>query len=135
MENRLRNLKKAMKAKTFNDLTFTDKHKQEIYEKINRSLETEEDILFAIMQILMHENTGVELATKLRARSVVTFQDNEGFLYTYLHRLEVSDCLQSTWHDDGAKYYKLNSKGKRLLEKAEQKQSKRSVVLKRLLEV
>ncbi|MGF6952288.1 putative transcriptional regulator [Neobacillus sp. B4I6] len=134
MEDRLKNLKKAMDQRAFSQLNFTEKHRRNIREKINQQAENDEDILLAVMQLLVHEKTGFELTKLLRGRGIRKFEDNEGFLYTFLHRLEQSGSIQSSWTEDETKYYQLTDKGRRVLRKAEKKQNKKQVVLKELFE-
>ncbi|WHY01417.1 PadR family transcriptional regulator [Neobacillus sp. DY30] len=134
MEDRLKNLKKVMNKRTFADLNFSDQHQKAIRQKINQQEESDEEILLAVMQLLVHEKTGHELTGLLRGRGIQKFENNEGLLYTLLHRLEQSGCLQTNWNDSGAKYYWLKDKGRKLLKKAEQKQTKRRLVFKELLE-
>jgi DNA-binding PadR family transcriptional regulator len=134
VEDRLKIFKKIMDKSTFTQLNFTEQHQKEIRRKINIKDEKDEDVLLAVMQILIKEKTGFELTAHLRARGIHKFENNEGFLYTLLHRLEHSGNLQTKWNDSGAKYYFLNNKGKRLLKKAEQKRSEQQVVFKELLE-
>ncbi|MFJ5758865.1 PadR family transcriptional regulator [Neobacillus sp. NPDC093182] len=134
MEDRLKNLKKVMDKRTFADLTFSEDHQKAIRRKINQQEESDEDILLAVLQLLVQEKTGHELTGLLRGRGILKFENNEGFLYTVLHRLEQSGCIQTNWDDSGAKYYWLKDKGRKLLNKAEQKQTKRRFVFKELLE-
>ncbi|MBS4177875.1 PadR family transcriptional regulator [Lederbergia citrea] len=134
MEDRLKNLRKSMEKTTFNQLKFTEQQRKDIREKINKQNESEEDILLAIMQLLVLEKTGFELAKYLRSRGIQKFENNEGLLYTLLHRLEQSGCLQSNWDESAAKHYKLNDKGRKILRKAEKKQTKKRFVLTELLE-
>lgn len=134
MEDRLKNLKKAMDQRAFTQLNFTEKHRRNILGKINQQAENDEDILLAVMQLLVHEKTGFELTQLLRGRGIQKFEDNEGFLYSLLHRLEQSGCIQSSWTEAEAKYYQLTDKGRKVLGKAEKRQIKRHVVLKELFE-
>ncbi|MEH7306016.1 PadR family transcriptional regulator [Neobacillus drentensis] len=134
MEDRLKNLKKAMDQRAFTQLNFTEKHRRNILGKIKQQAENDEDILLAVMQLLVHEKTGFELTKLLRGRGILKFEDNEGFLYTLLHRLEQSGSIQSSWTETEAKYYQLTDKGRRVLRKAEKRQIKRQVVWKELFE-
>nr|WP_263324505.1 PadR family transcriptional regulator [Neobacillus sp. Marseille-Q6967] len=133
MEDRLKNLKKIMDQRTFPGLTFTEEIRKNVLEAIKKE-EREEDILLAVMQLLVQAKTGYELTTNLRGRGIRKFENDEGAVYTILHRLEHSGYLYTEWNDQGAKYYTLNQKGKKLLRKAEQKQAKPQLVLKELLE-
>ncbi|MEH7491519.1 PadR family transcriptional regulator [Neobacillus niacini] len=134
MEDRLKNLKRVMDKRTFADLNFSDHHHNEVHKKINHQQESDEEILLAVMQLLVQEKTGHELTGLLRGRGIQKFENNEGFLYTLLHRLEQSGCIKTNWDDSGAKYYWLVDKGRKLLNKAEQKRTKRRFVFKELLE-
>jgi hypothetical protein len=133
MEDRLKNLKKKMDKKTFATVKFSEDHQKEIHRRINQQEERDEDILLSIMQLLVQEKTGHELTALLRGRGIQKFENNEGFLYTMLHRLEQTGCIDTKWDESGAKYYWLKDKGRKLLSKAEQKRAKHVLVLKELL--
>lgn len=66
MEDRLKGLRKSMENTTFKHLSFSDQHQKRVREKINQSSEKEEDILLAVLQLLMNEKTGYELMQLLR---------------------------------------------------------------------
>jgi DNA-binding PadR family transcriptional regulator len=134
MEDRLKNLKRAMDQRTFTQLNFTEQHRKNILGKIHQPADKDEDILLAVIQLLVHEKTGFELTKLLRGRGIQKFEDNEGFLYTILHRLEQSGCIQSSWTEVEAKYYQLTDKGRKVLRKAEKRQVKRQVVWNELFE-
>ncbi len=133
IEDRLKKLRKTMDQTSFANLNFSEQHRRKIHEKINKQDEREEDILLAIMQLLVQEKTGFELISLLRGRGIQAFDDNEGFLYTLLHRLEQSGCLQSGWDQTEVKYYQISDKGRKLLRKAEKSQVKRQIILKEVL--
>jgi hypothetical protein len=134
MENRLKNLKKSMDKTTFTQLNFTEQHRKEIREKLVKQEESEDDIFLAVMQLLAHEKTGYELAKHIRGRGIRKFEDNEGFLYTLLHQLEQSRCIEGSWDKQGAKYYRLTDRGRKQLRKAEKKSPKERFVFKESLE-
>lgn len=119
-----------MENTTFKHLSFSDQHQKRVREKINQSSEKEEDILLAVLQLLMNEKTGYELMQLLRGRGIQTFEGNEGSLYTLLHRLEQNRFIQSSWDHEGAKYYQLNDKGNKMLRKAEKNATKARFILK-----
>jgi hypothetical protein len=133
MEDRLKNLKKKMDKKTFANVKFSEDHQKEIHRRINQQEERDEDILLSVMQLLVQEKTGHELTGLLRGRGIQKFENNEGFLYTMLHRLEQTGCIETKWDESGAKYYWLKDKGRKLLSKAEQKRTNHALVLKELL--
>ncbi len=134
MEDRLKGLRKSMENTTFKHLSFSDQHRKQVREKINASHEKEEDISFAILQLLSNEKTGYELSQLLRGRGIRKFEGNEGFLYTVLHRLEQNRFIQSSWDHSGAKYYQLNDKGNKMLRKAEKDSTKARFILKGLVQ-
>lgn len=123
-----------MENTTFKHLSFSDQHQKRVREKINQSSEKEEDILLAVLQLLMNEKTGYELVQLLRGRGIQTFEGNEGSLYTLLHRLEQNRFIQSSWDHEGAKYYQLNDKGNKMLRKAEKNATKARFILKGLVQ-
>ncbi|PKG23250.1 PadR family transcriptional regulator [Niallia nealsonii] len=133
MENRLKGLKKAMKNTLFKELQFQDEHKFHIMKKIQQEQRTDEMVLIALLQLLTSRRTGFELAELLRARSIQKFEEKEGFLYTLLHRLEQKQYITGQWMEAEEKYYQLNDKGRKLLQKAE-RQEKKHYALEALLE-
>ncbi|KAA0792799.1 MULTISPECIES: PadR family transcriptional regulator [Bacillus] len=134
MEDRLKGLRKSMENTTFKHLSFSDQHRKQVREKINALNEKEEDISLAILQLLSNEKTGYELSQLLRGRGIRKFEGNEGFLYTVLHRLEQNRFIQSSWYHEGAKYYQLNDKGRKMLRKAEKNATKVQFILKGLVQ-
>lgn len=133
MEERLKNLKKSMDRTTFSQLNFTEQHQKEIREKISKQDEKEEDILLAILHLLVHEKTGFELANLLRARGIKKFEDNEGSIYILLHKLEQNQWIQAYWNETEIKNYRITDKGSKLLKKAVKQKKNRSFILKELL--
>ncbi|WP_456272318.1 PadR family transcriptional regulator [Bacillus sp. AK031] len=134
MENRLKNLKRAMKNTTFRGLDFNEAHRNEIHSKLLHE-EKDEDILFAVMQLLASEKTGFQVAKQLRSRGIQKFEDKEGLLYTVLHRMESKGYLESAWIEESGKLYKLSNKGRRLLKKQEKNNVEVKSVLGTLVEV
>jgi len=130
MEDRLKGLRKSMEKTTFKQLDFSEPHRKQVFEKINKPYGDDEGIYVAVLQLLICEKTGYELAKLLRGRGIVTFEGNEGFLYTTLHRLEQNKLIQSSWDYSGAKYYQVNEKGRKLLRKAEKNATKTRFILK-----
>ncbi|WP_100330130.1 PadR family transcriptional regulator [Bacillus xiapuensis] len=117
MEEQLKKLKKSQQRELFHELKFTE----ELRQSIHRAIQTEkdEDILLAILQLLVQEKTGFELLNHLRGRGIKRFDENEGFLYTFLHSLEQKRYISSQWDKEQNKKYSLSSKGRKLLNKAE----------------
>ncbi|CEY38637.1 lineage-specific thermal regulator protein [Streptococcus pneumoniae] len=123
-----------MENTTFKHLSFSDQHQKQVREKIKQSSEKEEDILLAVLQLLMNEKSGYELMQLLRGRGIQKFEGDEGSLYTLLHRLEQNRFIQSSWDHAGAKYYQLNDKGNKMLRKAEKNATKARFILKGLVQ-
>lgn len=135
MDEELKNLKRAMKNNLFNDLKFTDEHKNNIRQQIKKlHTASDEEILLAILQLLVKEKTGFELTRLVRARGIDRFEKEEGLLYMLLHRFEQKGYLQSYWAEADIKYYQLTNKGRKLLAKAENKEYRGKTVLHELLE-
>ncbi|MBA2176051.1 PadR family transcriptional regulator [Halobacillus locisalis] len=127
MEERLNKLKKSLNNSEFKDLQFTDNHKKNILNQLHRP-HIEEELLLSIFQLLVEEKTGFTLSKKLRARGIRRFEDNEGHLYTILHRLEHKGYTQAEWKNGNEKYYHLTKKGGKLLDKYESSPRKQSLL-------
>lgn len=134
MDKRLKNLRKTMNREVFAQLKFTESHKKSIREKIKQETHSDEEILIAMMQLLVQEKTGYELVSLLQSRGILNFKENEGSLYVILHRLELKGVLTSNWQEDGAKFYQLNKKGCRLLKKVEEQPLSNHISFKEILE-
>ncbi|QDZ79528.1 PadR family transcriptional regulator [Priestia megaterium] len=134
MDKRLKNLRKTMNREVFAQLKFTENHKKSIREKIKQETHSDEEILIAMMQLLVQEKTGYELVSLLQSRGILNFKENEGSLYVILHRLELKGVLTSSWQEDGAKFYQLNKKGCRLLKKVEEQPLSNHISFKEILE-
>lgn len=131
MEDRLKDLRRAMKNNTFHSLSFTETHEKQILKKLGND-EKDEEILWAILQLLINEKTGYDLVQLLRARGLKSFENNEGFLYTLAHNLEQKKYLNTRWDESGAKLYKLNKNGKKLLQSVECEYEKKPLLFKEL---
>ncbi|MBU8878354.1 PadR family transcriptional regulator [Bacillus sp. FJAT-29790] len=122
MDQRLKNLKKAMKSTVFNELPFTEKHRAEIKRQTKRHGDLQSSSVNDILTVLNSKKTGFEIAKFLIARGVKAFLKNEGLLYAQLHKLEQEGLIDSQWefsNDQKQKYYFITDKGKKLLAKSE----------------
>lgn len=133
MEERLKKLRHSMKKKVFSQLEFTDQLKNNIHLEIRKQVENDEYVYLSVMQLLMQEKTGVVLIAHLRGRGIKKFEDNEGLLYSLLHRLEADGLLGSKWEENEAKLYGLTDKGRKVLKKAEKKFAVKQPYLKEIL--
>ncbi|MDD9309913.1 PadR family transcriptional regulator [Cytobacillus firmus] len=134
MEDRLKNFKKAMKRTVLQDLTFTEKHKSSIRRQISYPSISEEGVLVAIFHLLKEKRTGFELNRLLRARGIEKFENEEGFLYMSLHRLEHKGYLHTHWIEPDVKYYQLNAKGLKMLNNLENEGNYEAYFLNEILE-
>lgn len=135
MDDRLRNLKSSMKRTIFNGLAFSNDHKKQIKNKIsNMNIKSEEEVLIAVLHLLIQEKTGFELNKSIQARGIHNFENNEGCLYMLLHRLEQAGYLRTDWKASDEKYYCLTDKGKKLLSAADKKRTNTRSVLKEIME-
>ncbi|MGP4062927.1 PadR family transcriptional regulator [Halobacillus sp. H74] len=128
MDRRLKKLKSSMDNTEFKNLHFNETHISNVQNKIKKQEEGEEEILLSIMQLLVYEHTGFTLTKRIRGRGIVGYEDNEGNIYTMLHRLEQKAYINSTWKEDGGKYYKLSQNGHKLLKKYESSSNKRRIL-------
>lgn len=135
MEERLKRLKNAMRSTVLKDLNFTEEHKKAIRKRIRQLPETTEDeLLLAVFQLLKQKRSGFELSRLIRARGIGKFDNDEGFLYMYLHKFEHKGYLNTYWEEPDAKYYQLNNKGIQLLKRLENKSDGKAYFLKDILE-
>lgn len=132
MDDRLKGLRQSMKKTAFKGLEFSEQHRKQIHAKIKQI--DEETIMLTILQLLANEKTGYELTQFLHVRGMQQFKDNEGSLYTILHRLEQSRVITSTFDDKGDKFYQINEKGRKLVRKAEKTSSAFGGSLKKWIE-
>jgi uncharacterized protein YutE (UPF0331/DUF86 family) len=133
MEERLQKLRKSIEKSTFKQVSFSDRIRERVKKEIHTAVENDNDIILAILQLLNHEKTGFELTGFLRARGVKRFEDQEGLLYTVLHRLEQNRLIHSAWDQEGAKYYQVSDKGRKLVRRAEKDMALKGLDLKGLL--
>lgn len=128
MDKGLQNLRQSFKKSTFKELKFTDQHKANIKREIRK-----EKIVESILQLLNQERTGIDLLSLLRARGITKFENHEGFLYTTLHQLEHKQYIKSRWDEQERKYYQIDEKGRKLLQKIEENKTSSAIVVKTLL--
>lgn len=116
MDSYLKGLKKAMDQTVFKDVVFTDRVRAAVKAKLDLKRDPEVDIL----QILQTKKTGYELLKGLISRGVQTFVNDEGMLYTFLHRLEQDEFIRSEWEGE-EKFYIISEKGLKRVAKTEEK--------------
>ncbi|ATP41259.1 transcriptional regulator [Solibacillus sp. R5-41] len=130
MDDRLKNLKKAMNESIFSQVEFTATHRERVQQQLNES-QVEQHIL----SLLVDKKSGIELAQLLHARGVREIFNNEGIIYSILHEQENKGRIISQWDDTGGKYYQLTNSGLKWL-RSQNRESKTHFKIKhRLLEV
>ncbi|WP_102262489.1 PadR family transcriptional regulator [Mesobacillus jeotgali] len=134
MEERLNKLRKSMEKSIFKELSFSEKMRKEIHKQINMPDESDDLLTVAILQLLLHEKTGYELTGLLRSRGFKKFENNEGTLYTMLHKLEQKRLITSCWKSEGTKFYQIIDKGRKYLRKHKKESSSGRIVINGLLE-
>ncbi|WP_416148991.1 PadR family transcriptional regulator [Salipaludibacillus sp. HK11] len=139
MNDPFTNLKNAMKKTVFKDLSFSDERKNAVKETIRGNQSQphlhfwKEETLLALFETLQDEaKHGFEISSDLFQNNVLSFQNNEGQLYTLLHLLENKEILTSKWIGD-KKYYSLTVIGKKYLEASKQGSDMQRTSLKQLL--
>ncbi|MCM3176546.1 helix-turn-helix transcriptional regulator [Cytobacillus horneckiae] len=120
MDEKLRKLKKSPSQPAFKDVIFSHDLKERITTSIHDERETDEEIIFSILQLLAHRKSGLVLLGGLRARGVKRFENSEGNLYLLLHQLEKKQYIIGSWSENGEKEYVLSSSGKKAIQRAEQ---------------
>jgi DNA-binding PadR family transcriptional regulator len=140
MSNPLSNLKSAMNKTIFKEASFSEERRNAVREAIrgkqngNQLHSWKENTILAVLESLLHEpKQGYDISTNLFQKQELSFQGNEGQLYTLLHLLENKGILISKWIEE-KKYYSLSSKGKKFLASYKEESPKHLVTLKSLLE-
>ena len=95
MDERLKGLKKAMKNHTFQNVQFSEQHRQKVHTKMEQLQDV--DLTPAILALLTEQRSGSELAQLLHVKGIKSIVDNEGMIYTILHKEELLGTLESYW--------------------------------------
>ena len=111
MEERLKNLKKALNQTAFKKVVFTNEHQKNIHKQLQVI-----PLKQMILSMLSEAKSGVELTQLLHVRGVEQIVENEGLIYSILHEAEQQGWLRASWMD-GVKYYQLTSLGKKQVQK------------------
>jgi DNA-binding PadR family transcriptional regulator len=130
----LSNLHKSIQNSSFYRLHFSDQLRNQIHEKIRNQNKSKKSVYIAIFQILKKKKTGYELLQLLRARGIKNFDNYEGNLYTVLHYLEKNKYLRSSWNDLGCKFYQINDKGLKILQREEKLFKRKEIVIIKQME-
>ena len=110
MEERLKNLKKAVDQTVFNKVEFMAKHQKQIHNQLHIV-----PLKQTILSMLTELKSGTELTQMLHVRGVEKIVNNEGIIYSILHEAEQHGWLSARW-ESGVKYYQLTKLGKKQLQ-------------------
>ena len=125
VDDRLKNLKKAMDKTAFQHVTFSETHEATIKKQLHTAQLKE-----TMLALLTDAKSGVDLTQLLHVRGAEQIVGNEGLVYTMLHEAEQQGFIVSSWVD-GVKYYELTKLGKKQI----QQQPKKLSIKERLLGV
>ena len=110
MDERLKNLKKAMDRTAFSGTKFTEQHKENVQRQLNM-----DELKIVILSLLFEAKSGIEITQLLHVRGIRDVVDNEGMVYSILHEQESDGFVIANW-TDGVKRYKLTKVGKKQLQ-------------------
>ncbi|MEK4386655.1 helix-turn-helix transcriptional regulator [Solibacillus sp. FSL W7-1464] len=110
MDDRLKNLKKAMDRTAFSSTKFTEQHK----ENIQRQLSVDE-LKKVVLSLLFEARSGIEIMQLLHVRGIQDVVNNEGMIYSILHEQESDGFVFANW-TEGVKRYELTKTGKKQLQ-------------------
>lgn len=130
MEERLKGLKKAMKETCMRELDFSETMKKRIHKSIAKESFSEQDMFINLLQLLLKERTGFELTRLLAVRGIRKYEDEEGYIYAFLHEQELAGIITASWGPSGEKKYQLTDKGRRALEKSGERVWRASLTLR-----
>ncbi|WP_042473439.1 helix-turn-helix domain-containing protein [Bacillus ndiopicus] len=105
MDERLKNLKRALKNNTFANVHFTEEQRMKIRDKMQPDIEQE------LFSLLTERKTATELIQLLHVKGVKSIWQNEGLVFIKLHQAEVAGYVEGLWHEQGEKSYRLTKKG------------------------
>lgn len=106
MDDRLKNLKKAMNESVFSKVEFTATHQRRVQQQLNDS-----QLEQRILSLLVDKKSGIELTQLLHVKGVQEIFNNEGVIYSILHEQESKGHIISQWDDAGMKCYQLTNRG------------------------
>lgn len=105
MDERLKNLKHAMKNNTFAHVQFTEEQRAKVHDKMQLNIEPE------LFTLLTERKTATELIQLLHVKGVKGIWQNEGLVFTKLHQAEAEEFVDGIWDEQGEKSYMLTKKG------------------------
>lgn len=123
MDDRLKNLKKAMDRTSFSSTKFTEQHKENVQRQLNM-----DELKRLILSLLFEAKSGIEITQLLHIRGIRDVINNEGIIYSILHEQESDGFVLANW-TDGVKRYELTKTGKKQL----QQEGQIKMTLKELL--
>ena len=114
MDDRLKNLKKAMDRTAFFSTKFTEQHKENVQRQLNM-----DELKRLILSLLFEAKSGIEITQLLHVRGIQDVINNEGIIYSILHEQESNGFVLANW-TDGVKRYELTKTGKKQLQQERQ---------------
>src|SRR5690606_33642150 len=104
MTDSFNNLRDSMKQTVFKKLSFSDDRKNAVKEAFrgkqphpHPQFWDEETIISVLFSLQQGSKKGYDISTELLQKHDLSFQKNEGQLYTLLHLLENKEILTSEW--------------------------------------
>ena len=140
MEHRLSNLKNSLNNNVFNNFSFSEERCLAVKEtiKIEANLNWDKVMIFLLLNTIHGRSvTGFEIFVSLQKKGNAMFNEQEGSLYTMLHRLEYKGLLCAKWKTNNhknRKYYSLTSKGKLMVLLANTRKKNSSILFRGVLE-
>ena len=114
MDERLKNLKKAMDRTAFSSTEFTERHKESVQRQLNM-----DELKMIILSLLFEAKSGIEITQLLHVRGIRDVINNEGTVYSILHEQESNGFIIAKW-TNGVKRYELTKLGKKQLQQDQQ---------------
>ncbi|MEC1177460.1 hypothetical protein P9B03_03105 [Metasolibacillus meyeri] len=105
MDERLKNLKHAMKKNTFADVHFTEEQRMKVRDQMQPDIERE------LFTLLTEHRTATELIQLLHVKGVKSIWQNEGLVFIKLHQAEAAGDVEGLWDKQGTKSYRLTKQG------------------------
>ena len=127
MEERLKQLKRAIDQTAFENVEFTNNHQQNVHKQLQVL-----PLKQMVLSMLAEAKSGVELTQMLHVRCAEQIVNNEGVVYSVLHEAEQQRWLKASWID-GVKYYQLTKLGNKQLQ--QEKVDVKLSIMERLLGV
>ncbi|REE94328.1 DNA-binding PadR family transcriptional regulator [Paenibacillus taihuensis] len=104
--------------------------------KVNKELMKGSTVILILSLLSKAEMYGYEMIKEIERKSDGVFSFKEGTLYPILHSLEMEQCVESFWAEEGGrkrKYYRITKQGQAMLKEKEQEWSLFSLSVNRVI--